>query len=116
MTMTSRPVFAHPCVLGLFLAVFAVCCRSPAEQTWQRVVGIIDNGGTRIAPVVASDTVQVGVPFLITVTTFGSACDRPDGSAVSTSGLLADVSPYDLSPPSKRSASPYSVHRLDRWN
>ena len=45
------------------------------------------------------DTVYVGVPFLATVTTFGGACDHPDGSDVSTTGLLADVTPFDLLPP-----------------
>jgi hypothetical protein len=44
------------------------------------------------------DTAYVGVPFLATVTTFGGACDHPDGSDVSTSGLLADVTPYVLLP------------------
>ena len=45
------------------------------------------------------DTVHVGVPFLATVTTFGGACDHPDGSDVSTRGSLADVTPYILLPP-----------------
>ena len=97
--MPSPSAFAHPYVLGLLLGLGAVGCRSPAEQGSRRVVGIIDNGGTGIAPLVVPDTVHVGVPFLVTVTTFGGACDHPDGSDVSTNGLLADVTPYELLPP-----------------
>jgi len=51
-----------------------------------------------ITPLVVPDTVHVQVPFLATVTTFGGACDHPDGSDVSTRGLFADVTPYVLLP------------------
>ena len=36
---------------------------------------------------------------MATVTTFGGACDHPDGADVATNGLLADVTPYDVLPP-----------------
>jgi hypothetical protein len=99
MSLQPRPVFARACLLALQLAVPACGGRSAAEPGSRRVVGIIDNGGTGIAPLIVPDTVYVGVPFLATVTTFGGACDHPDGSDVSTRGLLADVTPYDLLPP-----------------
>ena len=99
MSTQSPRAFARQHVLVLLLASAALTCRSPAEPGSRRVVGIIDNGGTGIAPLVVPDTVSVGVPFLATVTTFGGACDHPDGSDASTTGLLADVTPYDLLPP-----------------
>ena len=98
MTAQPRPAFTHAYVFVLAIASAAFGCRSTAEPGSRRVVGIIDNGGTGIAPLVVPDTVYVQVPFVVTVTTFG-ACDHPDGADLSTSGLLADVTPYDLLPP-----------------
>lgn len=99
MSLQLRSPVARASVLVLLLSPAAYACRSSAEPVSQRVVAVLDNGGTGIAPVVMPDTVYVGVPFLATVTTFGGACDHPDGSDVSTSGLLADVTPYVLLPP-----------------
>ncbi len=86
-------------LLLLALALTASGCAAPTQPSSQRVVGIIDNGGTGIDPLVMLDTVYVGVPFVATVTTFGSACDTPDGTDVQTTALVADVTPYDLLPP-----------------
>src|SRR5207245_5747511 len=99
MSPQPRPAFARAYVLALLVAAAACGGRSPTGPSSRRVVGIIDNGGTGMAPLVVPDTVYVAVPFLATVTTFGGACDHPDGSDVSTRGLLADVTPYDLLPP-----------------
>ena len=99
MSAQPRPAFTRAYVFVLAIASAAFGCRSTAEPGSRRVVGIIDNGGTGIAPLVVPDTVYVQVPFVVTVTTFGGACDHSDGSDVSTSGLLADVTPYDLLPP-----------------
>src|SRR5438105_8715895 len=98
MSTQSPRAFARQHVLVLLLASAALTCRSAAEPGSRRVVGIIDNGGTGITPLVVPDTVYVQVPFLATVTTFGGACDHPDGADVSTRGLLTDVTPYDLLP------------------
>src|SRR5437660_12822436 len=99
MSIQLQSPVARASVLALLLAPAALSCRSSAEPVSRQVVAVLDNGGTGIAPVVMPDTVNVGVPFLATVTTFGGACDHPDGSDVSTRGLLADVTPYDLLPP-----------------
>src|SRR2546423_7512221 len=98
MSAQPRPAFTRAYVFVLAIASAAFGCRSTAEPGSRRVVGIIDNGGTGITPLVVPDTVYVQVPFLATVTTFGGACDHPDGSDVSTRGLLTDVTPYDLLP------------------
>ena len=98
MSTQSRPAFARPYLLALLVAAAPLGCRTPAGVSSRRVVAVIDNGGTGIPPVVVADTVHVGVPFLATVTTFGGACDQPDGADVSTNGLLANVTPYELLP------------------
>ncbi len=99
MRIQLRFPLARAYVLAVLLASAALGCRSPAEPGSRRVVAILENGGTGIAPVVMPDTVYVGVPFLATVTTFGGACDHPDGSDVLTRGLFADVTPYVVLPP-----------------
>jgi hypothetical protein len=59
-------------------------------------VGLIDNGGMAVDPLVVPDTVRAGVTFTATVSTFGStACIRPDRSQVQGTDLRADVTPYD---------------------
>ena len=83
----------------LALAAGSVGCKSPAQPGSQRVIGVIDNGSTGGSPLGAPDTVAVGVPFVATVMTFGSACDKPDGTDVQTTGSIADVTPYILLPP-----------------
>src|SRR5690348_4723204 len=81
-----------------FLVASAFACRSPAAQGPQRVIGVID-AGAGLSPLTLPDTVHAGMPFAITVTTFGGACDQADGADVQTSDLSADVTPYDLLPP-----------------
>src|SRR5438046_10241059 len=90
MSAQPRPAFTRAYVFVLAIASAAFGCRPTAEPGSRRVVGIIDNGGTAIAPLVVPDTVYVQVPFVGTVTTLGGACDHPDGSGVSTSGVRAD--------------------------
>ncbi|MEJ2678090.1 MAG: hypothetical protein P8174_03325 [Gemmatimonadota bacterium] len=61
----------------------------------QRRVGVIDLYSQGIA-VTVPDTVQAGVPFVVSVTTYGDGCDRQDGTDVQATKLLASVTPYDL--------------------
>ena len=60
----------------------------------RREIGVID-AGTSTDALVMPDTVQAGVPFAITVTTFGS-CLRPDGVDIHVAGATADITPYDI--------------------
>jgi len=84
-------------VFWLLLAPGLWACNSPlADQT--RVVGLLDAGAGSVAPSLP-DTAHAGVPFDITITTFGGACDQPDRADVRTNGLVADVTPYDRLPP-----------------
>ena len=94
--MHPRPRIS-PTRLVLLLVASSFACSSPLEQGPQRVIGLIDNGGGAF-PLILPDSAYVGVPFAVTVTTFGGGCDRADGAEVRTSGLLADITPYDLLP------------------
>jgi hypothetical protein len=87
--------------LVTLLGVVALpACTSPLgpDDEWQRRIGVIEIGGAQSSPVqVPEETVQQGVPFTITVVTFGSSsCVRADGAHVQVAGLMAQVTPYDL--------------------
>lgn len=54
------------------------------------------DGGTP-PPITLPATVKRGVSFDATVTTYGSSsCTRADGAEVQVRGLIAEVTPYDL--------------------
>jgi len=84
-------------VFWLLLATGLWACSSPlADQP--RVVGLLDAGAGSVAPSLP-DTAHAGVPFDITITTFGGGCYQPDGADIRTNGLVADITPYDRLPP-----------------
>ena len=88
------------CVGGVLLVVRVAGCSSISEQkqpsVWSRAIGFIDSGGVAVSPIMVPDTVQAGSPFVVTVSTFGSAaCIRPDQSRVQQAVLSADITPYD---------------------
>jgi len=75
-------------------------CSSFVDEAEHRVVGLIDEAGTSFDALVVPDTVRAGIPFTVTVSTFGSSCLRPDGADTQVVGSIADVTPYDVGPPS----------------
>jgi hypothetical protein len=78
-------------------AVLYGCANLLPDYRWEREVGAIEIGLAQPAPIRLPETVQRGVPFVATVATFGSGtCTRPDGAEVHVSGLIAEVTPYDL--------------------
>jgi hypothetical protein len=88
------------------LAILASVACHDATGPSERVVGIIgydklyeDLGFTTPDPVEAPDTVRVGVPFDIVVTTldFGMWLEEA-GAEVQVSQLLAGIVPYDWDP------------------
>lgn len=99
--MMHRPDHAYGITaphLVLVLITSAFACHSPLQQGRQRVIGVIDDGrGT--FPAILPDTAHVGISFTVTVVTLGGGCDQADGAQVQTTGLVADVTPYDLVPP-----------------
>lgn len=83
----------------LLLLGAAAGCHAVGEPSSRRVIGVIENGNTGIQPPLLPDTVAAGTSFAVTVTTFGGACDRADGTDVTTTGSMADITPYVLLPP-----------------
>ena len=92
--MTLRPIHAVPLIL------IALACSPPAsssipEPKWVRVVGVIDSGG-QLGPLVVPSTANAGVPFDITIATYGgSGCIHPDQSEISYHGSSVAITPYD---------------------
>jgi hypothetical protein len=82
------------------LAAGLTACNALFGEGEHRVIGVIDEAGTSLDALVVPDTVRAGVPFTITVSTFGSSCLRPDGANAQVSGQMASVTPYDVAPPS----------------
>ena len=83
---------------SLAAAVWCVGCSSSTGADSVIVPGVIATGGGSMARVlVAPDTVAVGVPFTVSVTTFGSgSCTRPSATLASVGPALADLSVWDL--------------------
>ena len=71
-------------------------CSNPAEPEWERRLGYLD--AHLGVPVLQSpDSVPVGQPFTVTVTTLGDACTRADGADVEAElPLLRIIRPFDL--------------------
>jgi len=84
----STPVFV---VALLSLAA----CDSVFGPDEDRRTGVIAHYGD---PVVLSapDTVQVGVPFEISIVTYGNGCLSEGETQVRVRGLQVDVTPYDI--------------------
>ncbi len=88
------------------LAILASVACDDATGPSERVVGIIgydrlyeDDSFPTPDPVEAPDTVRVGVPFDIVVTTIGLvSCWEEAGAEVQVSQLLAGIVPYDWKP------------------
>ena len=82
----------------LVAAVWCVGCSSPTGGDSVIVPGVIAIGGGSMARVlVAPDTVADGVPFTVSVTTFGSgSCTRPSATLASMGPAFADLSVWDL--------------------
>jgi len=94
----NRFKFAYSLGFAFTLAALVGCASLLGpERQWERHIGVIDFGGGPPSPIDLPDTVVQGVPFVSTVTTFGSGnCVRADGADVHVSGLTAHVTPYDL--------------------
>jgi len=93
--MSSRSSFP----LGFALLGVLACSppSDPLDPAWTRVIGRIDAGpvGSQAA-LQTPDTVQAGVAFSVTVSTYGaSGCIRPDRSDVGRAQSAVDITVYD---------------------
>ena len=86
------------CLRTLVAAAWCVGCLSPTDNDGMTVPGVIAIGvGSSARVLVAPDTVAVGVPFVVSVTTFGSvSCTRPSATLASIGPAFADLSMWDL--------------------
>lgn len=81
--------------LVLVAAVLLSSCDtilSPEEDRRVGVIAFYDMGVTIGAP----DTVQMGVPFEISIMTYGNGCMSEGATEVRVRGLQVDVTPYDI--------------------
>lgn len=85
----------------LLAMLYIPTCSSPAESEWERRVGYLD-AHLGIPVLRAPDSVSVGHPFTITVTTLGNSCTRADGVEVRV----------DPEFPHLRVVRPYDLHRI----
>lgn len=82
----------------LSLLVVLAGCEVPLVQQKHRVSAVISYFGES-----TNDTIQLpqsataGVPFEVSVTTFGNGCQSAGGADVGVSGLTATVNVYDWS-------------------
>lgn len=91
-------------ILGsLTVALLAGCASLLESERWERVVGIIEDTAPVAdadpwwSPIQLPEIVQSGVPFTASVITLGSSsCTRADGADVEIAGLVAEITPYDL--------------------
>ena len=81
----------------LVLLAVVVACGSPTEPRYQRKVGFIDGGG-EADPLIGPANVQAGVPFTVTVSTFGSSCLRADGVTLTVNDSVVVITAYDRAP------------------
>jgi hypothetical protein len=76
--------------------VFFTACANLAGSDGARRAGIIESPYLRASVLTAPEAVTAGVPFDVTVTTFGfSGCWTPDGTDVSNLTSQAVIRPYD---------------------
>jgi len=95
--MRVRSIFALFCALALMACSAPSDGRQRTQDAWARVVGRVDAGplGSQAA-LQTPDSVSAGVPFTITVSTYGSTgCIHPDRSDIQQGQSSVDVTAYD---------------------
>ena len=81
-------------VVAVYIA--AACIPSTEPVRFEEEIGFIKGFNLDDPRVVVPDTVDLGEPFTVTVTTYGGGCVSKGCTAVSAEGLLATVMPYDV--------------------
>ncbi|MGH7459264.1 MAG: hypothetical protein ACREKN_09340 [Longimicrobiaceae bacterium] len=94
------------------LPVLSVC--QAASPTETREIGVIEYHGSSEEVILAPDTVRAGVPFEVTVRTYGVGCDRADAADTELIGGTAAIFPYDLTLSSPNLTCPGEIRRLAR--
>ena len=95
----TPPSTGHALRPFLAAALLAGCdALSPGRDDHARVPGILAYGSDTTAEVTLADTVAVGAPVALRVSTSGNGCTRPGDTEVDPAPAAADVRVYDYSP------------------
>jgi hypothetical protein len=110
--VTARASAIVLCVLG---GLLGQGCHTILGSDEERVHGIIDfyHDGTS-GVLTAPDTVEAGVDFPVTITTFGGGCESVGGAEVALSGATATVTVYDYTVSGENVACPDVLRRFPR--
>ncbi|CAA9321976.1 MAG: hypothetical protein AVDCRST_MAG40-1506 [uncultured Gemmatimonadaceae bacterium] len=91
-----------PLALAAALLAAAACSSStaPREDEEVRVLGVIAGYNTDDPRITVPATAERGVPFPVSVVTYGGGCYRPDDTEVRVVGpAVVEVAPYDFERP-----------------
>lgn len=79
------------------LLLGALACPAVTGVSYHRVIGFV-SADREYKSLEVPDSVTAGIPFTVTVATYGSSCLRPDGAEVSVVGMVAEIIAYDREP------------------
>jgi hypothetical protein len=91
-----RPLIRLSAVLAL--AAVLPACDVFTDVDEERHVAVIQFNGQSVNVLTAPATVTAGVPFNVTVTTYGFDCDQRAGAEVAYEGTTAIITPFDEAP------------------
>ena len=94
-SLSARPA-ARLAAAAVAFYTAAACIPSTEPVRFEEEIGFIKGFNLDDPRVVAPDTVDRGESFTVSVTTYGGGCVRKGRTAVSAEGLLATVTPYDV--------------------
>jgi len=97
MPAANRPLLRR-WLLFLGLAVLSSACSNPMEDDEGQSLGVIRFYQDPLV-IAAPDTVAVGEPFQVSVTTYGGGCTSQGDTRVRVDGRSADITPYDINRP-----------------
>lgn len=90
--MRTRPLFTAAALTALSLLAGCDMLVEPEEGVRTGVISFYDDPAVAIVP----ETVDAGVPFDVSIRTYGNGCMRQGETAVQTGGAVVDVRPRDI--------------------
>lgn len=87
-------------VVSAIGVVWLCACTTGTGPDRVRELGLVIEGTPPMTSLIAPGTVQRGVPFAVTASTFGSSsCTEPDGYHLDAGATRAEIRLYDLRDP-----------------
>jgi hypothetical protein len=117
-----RPTALSPFALLAAIAVAGGTCTEPTGPDRRVVDGVVYErrpsvlvfAGGEAVRVTSPDTVTAGVPFPVTIVTYGGGCILLGETAVAVSGLFAELRPFEwFVTPSANVACTDDIRRLE---